>query len=131
MCAPLLIVDRSVAALAVDSHDVEFYYLTEFTESIVVSLNIGNYAFLKEVALMHAHSLRDAKNALFNLPLDEREDSEAASSSTTTLVRSKVVLYTWRCFMGIVDASSGCTFCTDTETKWHRRTHARGPHVRM
>lgn len=55
----------------VHSQEVEFYYLTEFTDSIVVSLNISTYAFLKEVALMHAKSIQEAGNTLFNQSMED------------------------------------------------------------
>jgi len=42
-----------------DSPEVEFYYLTEFTDSIWVSLNIGLYGYLREIATLYSRAAED------------------------------------------------------------------------
>jgi hypothetical protein len=44
------------------SNEIEFYYLTDFTDSIAVSLNIGAYAFVRDTALLFKKTIQEASS---------------------------------------------------------------------
>lgn len=46
------------------SQEVVFYYLTEFANSIVLSLNIKLYASLKDIAMLYAKTVKDVANQI-------------------------------------------------------------------
>lgn len=53
LCVPVRPTIYQLTTFVVSSDEVEFYFLTEFTDSIWVSLNIGLYGYLREIATLY------------------------------------------------------------------------------
>jgi len=72
------------------SKEIEFYYLTEFTDSIWVSLNIGLYGYLREIATLYSRAAEEDKTIPLgneNLP-PVPQSSVLSSGSTPTISHS-------------------------------------------
>lgn len=59
-----------------ESKELEFYFLTDFSDPIVVSLDISLYTYLKEIAQLYTKTVKDAIKSLQN----NKENIESKSS---------------------------------------------------
>lgn len=74
------------------NREIEFSFLTDFSDPIVLSLDISLYTYLREIATIYAKTVKDIKGSLRSFAQDEPKSALDKSSSTTETDDKRVYL---------------------------------------